>query len=228
MSCNLATTGYHNTGNGVGLAPNAITTPYPLIPKDELTFVPVWIKFHGVPVSTVTSKRAEYYRHSSWHPRYARFMYNNHMYAILGRMDYVRALVDIRVGRALMDTMMSSVPFPVFCYDDTQCPKRVIADLRNLRNQRGMSNDVFQSVQRNDDHDHLVGKIGREEGNEKLMDDLVDGFASPNPFDVLTKEDEKSILRNLKESDDDADVENGYDETATSSKSLDNFKGGNT
>ncbi|GKC86192.1 amino acid permease 6-like protein, partial [Tanacetum coccineum] len=137
-----------------------------------------------------TSKRAKYYRHSSWHPRYARFGYNNHMYAILGRMDYARALVDIRVGRALRDTMMISVPFPGW----------------------------------NDDRDHLVIKMGREKGNEKLIDDLVDGFASPNPFDVLTKEDEKSILRDLKESDDDANVENGYDEATTSSKSLDNSK----
>ncbi|GJS15198.1 hypothetical protein Tco_0409670 [Tanacetum coccineum] len=84
------------------------------------------------------------------------------MYAILGRMDYARALVDIRVGRALKDTMMILVPFPVFCYDDTQCPKRVIADLRNLRKQGGMSNDGFQIIQRNDDRGHLVSKMRRE------------------------------------------------------------------
>ncbi|GKF06728.1 hypothetical protein Tco_0037396, partial [Tanacetum coccineum] len=54
------------------------------------------------------------------------------------------------------------------------------------------------------------------------------GFRSLNPFDFLTKEDEKSILLDLQESDDDVDVENSYDETTTSSKSLGNSTGGNT
>nr|GEV05461.1 hypothetical protein [Tanacetum cinerariifolium] len=40
-------------------------------------------------------------------------------------------------------------------------------------------------------------------------------FRSPNLFDLLTKEDGKSILRDLQKSDVDADVENDYDETTT-------------
>ncbi|GJS89142.1 hypothetical protein Tco_0771778 [Tanacetum coccineum] len=91
--------------------------------------------------------------------------------------------------------------------------------------------------------------------NENFMDDLVDdtrkkvgvpprktsiwwgreadsssesGFTSPNHFDLLTKEDWKSILRNLQDSDDDAVVENGCDDTTTPSNSLGNSLGGNT
>ncbi|GJZ70327.1 hypothetical protein Tco_0633877 [Tanacetum coccineum] len=147
------------------------------------------------------------------------------MYAILRGMDYARALVDIRVGRALKDTMMISVPSPVFCHDDTQCPKRVIANLRNLRKHGGMSNDGFQIVQRNDDRDHLVSKIGRERCDEIIMS-LVE-FGSANffifvefPEPITFREDENSIFRDLQESDDGVDVENGYDEITTSSKSL--------
>ncbi|GKD27740.1 hypothetical protein Tco_1233954 [Tanacetum coccineum] len=91
--------------------------------------------------------------------------------------------------------------------------------------------------------------------NGKFMDDLVDdtrkkvgapptktgiwlgrnaesssesGFTSPNHFDLLTKEDVNTILLNIHESDNDVDVENGCDDTATSSKSLGNLPGGNT
>ncbi|GJT05975.1 reverse transcriptase domain-containing protein [Tanacetum coccineum] len=72
-----------------------------------------------------------------------------------GRMDYARALVDIRIDQALKDTMVISILNPigngvtmhtikveyewkpprcgtclVFGHDDIQCPKRVMADLR--------------------------------------------------------------------------------------------------
>nr|GEX14114.1 SBP-like protein [Tanacetum cinerariifolium] len=116
-------------------------------------------------------------------------------------------------------------------------------------NSRGTSTDGFQIVQRKVVRDSLVSKHGTGGRYEKPMDDLVDnkrkkvralssktgiwlsrkgespsesGFMSPNPFDFLTKEDEKSSLHDLQESDDDADVENGYDETATyvASKSM--------
>ncbi|GJU69584.1 hypothetical protein Tco_1255843 [Tanacetum coccineum] len=53
-------------------------------------------------------------------------------------------------------------------------------------------------------------------------------FTSPNHFDLLTKEDGKSILRNLQKSDANADVEIGCDDTTNPSKSLENSPGGNT
>ena len=74
------------------------------------------------------------------------------------------------------------------------------------------------------------------------MDDLVDDtrkkVGAPHmktgiwsgrnvDFDLLMKKDEKSILRDLQESDDVADVENSFDETATSSKLLGNSTGRN-
>ncbi|GJW93581.1 hypothetical protein Tco_0173253 [Tanacetum coccineum] len=48
------------------------------------------------------------------------------------------------------------------------------------------------------------------------------GFTSPNHLDLLTKKDGKTILLNLQETDDDADVENGCDDMATPSNSLGN------
>ncbi|GJV92510.1 hypothetical protein Tco_1540323 [Tanacetum coccineum] len=44
------------------------------------------------------------------------------------------------------------------------------------------------------------------------------GFTYPNHFDLLTKKDGKTILLNLQASDDDADVENGFDDTTTLSR----------
>nr|GEY03158.1 hypothetical protein [Tanacetum cinerariifolium] len=51
------------------------------------------------------------------------------------------------------------------------------------------------------------------------------GFTSPNPFDVLMKEDGKITLSDFQESGDGADVD---DDTTTSSKSFGNPTGGNT
>ncbi|GKE89066.1 hypothetical protein Tco_1566541, partial [Tanacetum coccineum] len=86
-----------------------------------------------------------------------------------------------------------------------------------------------------------------EEDNGTPMDDLVDGtkkkvgapprktgiwsgkkgdyssklgFTSPNPFDLLTKDDGKRMLRDLTESNDDPDEDDGSDEMAHFSKSL--------
>nr|GEU61595.1 putative polyprotein [Tanacetum cinerariifolium] len=209
----------------------------------------------------VVERWTECYRHSFWHPRYVRFVYYNHMCKILGRMHYARALVDIRVDLALKETMVILVPNPVdngvtmytikveyewkpsrcgtslvFGHDDTQCPKRVVVDLRNLRKQRGR---VFVLL--------MLANMGREEDNGTHMDDLVEGtkkkvgasskttgtwlgrkrecysesrFTSPNPFDLLTKDDGNSMLRGLQESDNDPDEEDVSDETAHSSKSL--------
>ncbi|GJW90083.1 hypothetical protein Tco_0167636 [Tanacetum coccineum] len=51
--------------------------------------------------------------------------------------------------------------------------------------------------------------------NEKTFSEL--DFTSPNHFDLLTEEDVKTILLNIQESDDDAEVKNGCDDTATPS-----------
>ncbi|GKE84813.1 zinc knuckle CX2CX4HX4C containing protein, partial [Tanacetum coccineum] len=176
-----------------------------------------------------------------------------------------RALVDIRVDRALKDTMVISVPNSngnsitthtikveyewkpsrcetclVFGHDDAQCPKRVIDNLRNLRKRGGTSNDGFQIVQRKGVRAPLVIKhrtrghhslpkqqvpkpvyqkkmtsilmsnafSALKEDNRKLMDDLVDGIRK-NVGAPPRK------TWHFLESDDDADVKNGYDETIT-------------
>ncbi|GKG23408.1 hypothetical protein Tco_0391444, partial [Tanacetum coccineum] len=122
----------------------------------------------------------------------------------------------------------------------------------NLRKQGEMSNDGFQIVQRKVVRSPLVSK--HEGDNRKHMDELVadtrkkveapprktgiwsgrkagsslkSRLSSHNPFDLLTKEDGKSTLCDIQESDDDANVENVYKETTTS-KSLGNSAGENT
>nr|GEX25497.1 hypothetical protein [Tanacetum cinerariifolium] len=143
---------------------------------------------------------------------------------LIRRMDYARALVDIRVNRALKDTMVISVLNP--------CPKRVITDLRNLRKQGGMSNDSFQPVQRKSVRDPFVSKHGTG-ANHSLPMQQVPKSAYPkktastlmsNAFSTLEEYNGKPMnalvygTRN-KESDD-VDVENRYDEMVVSSKSF--------
>ncbi|GKC10966.1 hypothetical protein Tco_1007748 [Tanacetum coccineum] len=85
-------------------------------------------------------------------------------------------------------------------------------------NSGGTSNDGFQTVQRKTFHDPFNSKHG------------TGGFTSPYHFDILTKEDGKCILRDLQESNEDVDVDNGFAKTYAfvASKSLANSTGGST
>ncbi|GKF13912.1 transcription factor MYB39-like protein, partial [Tanacetum coccineum] len=107
--------------------------PSSKLSKVELTYVHVWNKFHGVPASAFTADGlSAIATHLS-----SLVMLDSCIVTTCvqswGRMDYARTLVDIRVDRALKDTM---------------CPKRVIVDLRNLGKHRGTLLDGFQTVQR--------------------------------------------------------------------------------
>ncbi|GJW42236.1 hypothetical protein Tco_0071035 [Tanacetum coccineum] len=66
-----------------------------------------------------------------------------------------------------------------------------------------------------------------KEDKGKPMDELVDGTRKKMGAPPRNT-DGKSILPDLQESDDDVDVENGYDVMATYSKSLEKSTGGNT
>ncbi|GJZ02446.1 hypothetical protein Tco_0520407 [Tanacetum coccineum] len=123
------------------------------------------------------------------------FVYYHHMYANLGRMDYVRPLVGTRADRALKDTVVISVPDPIGN-----------GVMMHTIKQGGTSNDGFQSFKMKDFRGPLGSKKGTvgnhnlpkqqmpkyacqkkttstpvsnsfsalEEDSEKLMDDLVD------------------------------------------------------
>ncbi|GJR60705.1 putative polyprotein [Tanacetum coccineum] len=142
----------------------------------------------------------------------------------------------------------------VFGHDDARCPKRGIVDLRNLRKQGGTCLHQL-TIKRRKSTPVSNSFSTLEDDNDTPMHNLVDGikkkvmtpfrktgiwlgkkkeyssksgFTSPNPFDLLTKDDGKSMLRDLQESDDDPDEDDGSDETAHSSKLLGNSTGGNT
>ncbi|GJY08825.1 probable indole-3-pyruvate monooxygenase YUCCA10 [Tanacetum coccineum] len=215
-------------------------TPSSKLSKQELTCVYVWIKIHGVPVLMFTTYGLSAISIRLGTPIMLDSCITTTCMQSWGRMDYARALVDIRADRVLKDTMMISVPTPVgngvmihtikveyewkpsrygtclvFGHDDAQCPKHVIADLRNSRKQEGTSYDGFQTVQKNVVCDPIVSKHGTR-GNHSLPKQLVrksayqkkttsipvsnaffalgEGFTSPNPFDFHTKDDGKSIF----------------------------------
>ncbi|GJW80574.1 hypothetical protein Tco_0144549 [Tanacetum coccineum] len=93
-----------------------------------------------------------------------------------------------------------------------------------LKNTKGVStsnntsvSNVFEVLGDLEDDGHLDAHT-----EENLECRLFFGirFHVSKHFDLFTKEDGKIIFLNLRESDDDADVENSCDDTATSSKSL--------
>ncbi|GKA80464.1 hypothetical protein Tco_0787156 [Tanacetum coccineum] len=97
-------------------------------------------------------------------------MYYHHKYAILwayGTMDHAQALVNIKVDRALKDTMVILVPNLVgngVTVHIIKCLKYVMVDLRN---HRGMSKNGFHIVQRKVVRDPLVSEHGKK-GNHGL------------------------------------------------------------
>ncbi|GJW00636.1 vacuolar protein sorting-associated protein 13 domain-containing protein [Tanacetum coccineum] len=208
-----------NTTNG---EPEGKWNPSSKLSKEELTFVPVWIKFHGVLRSAFTI---------------------DGLSAIAIRLG--TPVIDLctveyewkpqRCGTCL-----------VFGHDDAWCPKRGIVDLRNLGKQGGTCLHQL-TIKRRKSTPVSNSFSTLEDDNDTPMHNLVDGikkkvttpfrktgiwlgkkkeyssksgFTSPNPFDLLTKDDGKSMLRDLQESDDDPDEDDGSDETAHSSKLL--------
>ncbi|GJS27969.1 T-complex protein 1 subunit beta [Tanacetum coccineum] len=78
--------------------------PSSKLSKEELTFVPVWIKFHGVLRSAFTIDGLSAIAIRLGSPVIDLCTVTTCVQS-WGRMDYVRALVDIRADRALKDTM---------------------------------------------------------------------------------------------------------------------------
>ncbi|GJX62256.1 RNA-directed DNA polymerase, eukaryota, partial [Tanacetum coccineum] len=85
-------------------------TPSFVLTKEELTSVPVWIKFHGVPVLAFTTDGLSVIATRLGTPIMLDSSTTSISMQTWGRMDYTRALVDIRAHRALKDTMVVSVP----------------------------------------------------------------------------------------------------------------------
>ncbi|GJX89108.1 ARID DNA-binding domain-containing protein [Tanacetum coccineum] len=78
--------------------------PSSKLSKEELTFVPVWIKFHGVLGSTFTTDGLSAIAIHLGTPVIDLCTVTTCVQS-WGRVDYARALVDIRADRALKDTM---------------------------------------------------------------------------------------------------------------------------
>ncbi|GKC38467.1 ATPase, F1/V1/A1 complex, alpha/beta subunit, partial [Tanacetum coccineum] len=134
-------------------------TPSSMLTKEELMFVPVWIKFHGVPILAFT----------------ANGVYG--LYRALKDTMVISVLDHISNG-VMMHTIMVEYEWKpsncrtclVFGHDDIQCPKHVMADLRK---QGGASNGCFQ-IKKTTSTPMSNSFSALEEDNEKPMDDLVD------------------------------------------------------
>ncbi|GJU42072.1 hypothetical protein Tco_1195029 [Tanacetum coccineum] len=100
-----------------------------------------------------------------------------------GRMDYARALVDIRVDRSLKDTMVISILNPI----------RNGVTMHTIKTTSTPVSNVFSTL---------------EEDNGKPMDDLIDDTkkkvdASPMKTDAMEFDDTKQVVEK-------AEHENAY------------------
>ncbi|GJY74380.1 reverse transcriptase domain-containing protein [Tanacetum coccineum] len=219
--------------------------PSSKLSKVELTYVHVWNKFHGVPASAFTADGlSAIATHLS-----SLVMLDSCIVTTCvqswGRMDYARTLVDIRVDRALKDTMWKKKL--AACWSLVSLLLKILVQPNIPEMQKNLwrpsGNRVPKSAYQKKTYSTLVSNSlsAFGEDNETPMDDLVDGtkkksrapprktgiwsgrkgeyyFTSPNPFDLFTKDDGKGMLRDLQESDDDPDEKDGYDETKKNEK----------
>ncbi|GJT09612.1 JmjC domain-containing protein [Tanacetum coccineum] len=140
-------------------------TPSSNLSKEELSFVPVWFKFHGVLVSAFTGDGL----------------------SVIATCLGTPMIVDC----ALKDTMVISIPNR----NGNGCPKRVIADLRkqggtsNDGFQTVQRKDVRGPLTTSTPLSNAFSVL--DEDNEKPMDDLVDDTrkkvgASPKKTSILS------------------------------------------
>nr|GEV35361.1 hypothetical protein [Tanacetum cinerariifolium] len=193
--------------------------------KEELTSVLKCIKFHSVIASTFTIDGLTVIATRFGTPVMLDSCTVTTCIKSWGRMDYARALVDIRVDLALKDTMVILVPNPVdngvTVYTIKEFEKAGRKGVRALNvNKHGMGGTKKKVGASSKTTGTWLGRKGEYYSESR--------FTSPNVFDLLTKDDGNSMLRGLQESDNDPDEEDVSDETAHSSKSLGNLTGGNT
>ncbi|GKA60381.1 reverse transcriptase domain-containing protein [Tanacetum coccineum] len=156
-------------------------SPSSKLSKKELSSIPVWIKFHGVPVSAfVADGLSVIATRLGTSVMLDSYIVTKCMQS-WKHMDYVLALVDIRVDQDLKSIMVISVPNPI---------KNGVT-MHTIKG--GMSNDGFQTIQRKALYSlpnqqvpnfayqkkttsTLVSNtfFALEEDNGKPMDDLVD------------------------------------------------------
>lgn len=118
--------------------------------KEDLVSVPIWVKFHGVPIAAFTEDGLSAIASKLGTPLMLDSYTSSMCVNSWGRLDFARALIDVRADRVPKDTMVVSVPFvegvgyslhtvrveyewkpprcntcTVFGHAADQCPKRV-------------------------------------------------------------------------------------------------------
>ncbi|GKB21684.1 zinc knuckle CX2CX4HX4C containing protein [Tanacetum coccineum] len=164
--------------------------------KKELTYDPVWFKFHRVYASALTA---------------------DGLSAISTRLGTpvivlsVSLLIWVIWGSREERIMMVSKPFRgrVFML-------LLLANIAREYNRTPMD-DLFGGTKKKVQAPPRKTSIW---SGRKRKYSSESSFTSPNPFYLITMDDGKSMLHGVQESDDDPDEEDDYDETTYYSKSL--------
>ncbi|GJV29040.1 reverse transcriptase domain-containing protein [Tanacetum coccineum] len=139
--------------------------------KEDLNSVPIWVKFHDIPIVLFTTDGLSVMATKLGNPVMLDSYTSSMCLPSWGRMDYTRALIDIRVDRELKEDMVISIlnvkddgevlytvrveyewELPrcgmcmVFAHDDILCPKQHVEKPKKQHtNHNGFATSSFFS-----------------------------------------------------------------------------------
>nr|GEX07027.1 hypothetical protein [Tanacetum cinerariifolium] len=131
-----------------------------MLTKEALNSILIWIKFHGVLVLAFTPDSLSDIASRLGKTIMLDLCTTTTCMQSWGRMDYARALIEIRADRDLKDTMRGTSND---CFHTVQ-KKDFHGPFGSKQGTRGTSNDCFHTVQKKDFH----GPFGSKQGTKKI------------------------------------------------------------
>ncbi|GJW90688.1 reverse transcriptase domain-containing protein [Tanacetum coccineum] len=106
--------------------------------KEVVGNVPIWVKFHGVPMTAFSEGRLSVIATKLGTPLMLDFYISDMCMRSWGRSSYARAMIELRADAKLKDTIMVAMPKLV-----DECPKKIVSDVvKNLKNSRQIARGV--------------------------------------------------------------------------------------
>ncbi|GKC41546.1 reverse transcriptase domain-containing protein [Tanacetum coccineum] len=100
--------------------------------KEDVGNVPIWVKFHGVPMMAFSEGRLSVIATKLGIPLMLDSYTSDMCMQSCGRSNYARAMIELRADVKLKATIMVVMPKLV-----DECPKKTVSDVvKNLKNSR--------------------------------------------------------------------------------------------
>ncbi|GJY71047.1 uncharacterized protein Tco_0474750 [Tanacetum coccineum] len=145
-----------------------VWTPNSKLKKDDITYVPIWVKMHNVPIVAYSEIGLSLITSTLGKPIMLDGYTSNMCINSWGRNSYARALIEVSAKTTLLDSIVVAIPLPngmghsmetidieyewqpprcetckIFDHNDNQCPKKVV-----VTNSEEKLDDGFVEVKR--------------------------------------------------------------------------------